>query len=291
MISGQCDYDESTWMTQCISFGCTPLECGENNQTNTYVCNQIESEQCNTDYDNCEGNTCDCYGIYGQCMVAANCMNETVFLKECEVIGCSVSQCLANDTVANGTCNFSEEQECTTDYYSCTAGQTEISVVCTCYGIYGQCLVASNCINEAEFMEDCEEASCTEAQCSGNQTTHTCNETEANVCISSYYDCTDNESNFSTICTCYGKWGGCLKSAGCLTGSVFDAYNSACTNAGCTADECKPSSATFATASFAVVAAGSPAARRALGNEIEERFGSMGSLAIGDPLVDTSDIK
>jgi hypothetical protein len=43
--------------------------------------------------------------------------------------------------------------------------------------------------------------------------------------------------------------------------------------------------------SFAVIAAGCPAARRALGNKIEERFGSMGSLAIGDPLVDTSDIK
>jgi hypothetical protein len=82
-----------------------------------------------------------------------------------------------------------------------------------------------------------------------------CDANKATTCGQDYTSCVGTSTDKDTICTCYGKWGSCLKAADCLTGASYDSFKSACSAAGCEASQCEASSATLVSASFALVAA------------------------------------
>jgi len=84
----------------------------------------------------------------------------------------------------------------------------------------------------------------------------TCDFNGATTCASTYASCTNGQSEPAVICTCYGAYGPCLASSGCLTGQQGMAYQTACLAANCTSAQCATSLGTSTVASFFVVALG-----------------------------------
>ena len=81
----------------------------------------------------------------------------------------------------------------------------------------------------------------------------TCDANAASTCATDYSTCASGKTDIDAICTCYGSYGACLTSAGCLTGQQQTTFDTACQAAGCTAAQCAPAS-TLA-ASVAVILA------------------------------------
>ena len=82
----------------------------------------------------------------------------------------------------------------------------------------------------------------------------TCDTAAATTCLNTYTSCAQSAAGSQdAICTCYGAYGACLTSAGCLSGTAQDTFNTQCQAAGCTAAQC--ASASTMAASVALILA------------------------------------
>jgi len=68
-------------------------------------------------------------------------------------------------------CNSNAVTACANGYKTCIDGITNLSLVCSCYGVYGECLVTADCFTSNDsnsFYASCEAAGCTAKECSSS---------------------------------------------------------------------------------------------------------------------------
>lgn len=138
------------------------------------------------------------------------------------------------------TCYPEDADACVANFSLCVDGSSSEHVICPCYQIFGQCLLANGCLNDKNasdsFTLACESFGCEYDQChptsvtssssssstssgtTGSTTSATtgggvCSDFQISNCLDQYQQCT-NDSN--TLCDCLGLYGYCLYEAGTL---------------------------------------------------------------------------